>query len=105
MRGLVIASILLLLPVPALASSEAAWKAGDEAAQRLCASKSGLSDASATVPVHFSDRTGKSILLVSGRYPQRAMKGASAAMLCLYDRRTKQAELADAGVWTKAGKK
>lgn len=95
---------MLLLPGPALASSPAAWAAGDAAAKRLCTARSGLDDASATAPVHFSDRSGKSVLLVSGRYPQRALKGQSAAMLCLYDRRTGQAELADADVWTKVAK-
>jgi len=102
MRGLAFASILLLLPVSALASSSTTWS---EAARTLCTERSGLLDASATVPVHFSDKSGKSVLLVSGRYPQRSMKGASAAMLCLYDRRTKQIELADAEVWTRVAKK
>jgi len=37
---------------------------------------------------------------VRGTYPQKFMKGAKGTMLCLYDRRTRRAEVAEAKGWT-----
>ena len=46
--------------------------------------------------IHFSDGFGMDARLVNGRYPQVHMHGAHGTMLCLYDRRTRKAEVQDA---------
>jgi hypothetical protein len=92
--------IALIAAAPAVASTDAAWAAGHRAAQAACIRASGLVGASASAPIDFSDRTAQSVLLVRGTYPQRFMKGASGTMLCLYDRRSKRAEISEAKGWT-----
>jgi hypothetical protein len=90
MKGM--ALILLALSAPASASTIAAWAAGDKLTQAACAKASGLANARASAPVHFSDVSGKSVVTVTGRYRQRFMNSAAGKMLCLYDRHTKTAE-------------
>jgi hypothetical protein len=92
---------LLILATPALASAPAAWSAGDSAARNACVKASGLTDGAASAPVHFSDRTAQDVILVTGHYAQKFMKGKAAAMICLYDRRAKKAEVQEAGAWSK----
>lgn len=89
----------LLLAAPALASSPAAWEAGNAAARTACLRAAGLAAPRAAGPVLFSDAQGKTAFLVTGRYRQAFMKGRAGQMLCLYDRRTKRAEVAEAKGW------
>lgn len=89
-----------LLATPALASTEAAWVAHDKAARAACIAASGLLRATASSPIMFSDRTGYDVLLVRGIYRQRFMKGAAGTMLCLYERRTRRAEVSEAKRWS-----
>jgi hypothetical protein len=91
----------LALSAPASASSTAAWTAGESAARNACVKASGLNDAAASAPVHFSDRTGQDVILVTGRVPQAFMKGKTGTMLCLYNRRTKMAETQESTAWSK----
>ncbi|MGN6121983.1 MAG: hypothetical protein ACTHOJ_03395 [Sphingomonas oligoaromativorans] len=96
-----LASAIALLSAPATASSTVAWTAGESAARNACVKASGLNDAAASAPVHFSDRTAQDVILVTGRYPQKFMKGKPGTMLCLYDRRAKKAETQEAGAWAR----
>jgi len=98
---LMLAPAVLVLSTPALASSTAAWTAGESAARNACVKASGLNDAAASAPVHFSDRTAQDVILVTGRYPQKFMKGKPGTMLCLYDRRARKAETQEASAWAK----
>lgn len=88
--------IILLAATPALASTPAAWETMHRAAQKACIAAAGLKLPTASRPIDFSDGSAKTALLVRGTYPQRFMKGASGTFLCLYDRRTKKAEAAEA---------
>ncbi|HLZ78445.1 MAG TPA: hypothetical protein VKQ09_03825 [Sphingomonas sp.] len=102
MRSVAIAlPVLLSLATPALASSPAAWAAHNVAVRNACAKASGLSGAAASAPVRFDDRSGQDVVLVTGRYTQRGLKGRPATMLCLYDRRSKRAAVEDAAAWSK----
>ncbi len=93
MRSLLAAVTLLLIAAPAFATSPAAQGAADRATGRACRSVSGLKHARVEgAPVRFSDIFGIDARLVHGTWPQPHMKGATATMLCLYDRRAKRAE-------------
>lgn len=96
-----LASATIVLSTAASASSTAAWSAGESAARNACVKSSGLNDAAASAPVHFSDRTAQDVILVTGRYPQKFMKNKPGTMLCLYDRRAKTAETQEAMPWSK----
>lgn len=102
MRSVPIAlPVLLSLAAPAFASSPAAWAAHDLAVRNACAKESGLAGAAASMPVRFDDRVGQDVVLVTGRYTQRGLKGRAATMLCLYDRRTKRVAIEDAAPWSR----
>lgn len=97
----IVSSALLSLAAPAFASSPAAWAAHDVTVRNACAKASGLSGAAASAPVRFDDRSGQDVVLVTGRYTQRLLKGRSATMLCLYDRRSKRVAVEDAAAWSR----
>jgi hypothetical protein len=81
----------------------AAAAPGNEGVSRdACLKASGMEGAAASAPVHFSDRTGLDVLLVTGHYPPRVNKGRAGTMLCLYDRKTRLAQVRDADAWSKA---
>lgn len=88
------------LATPALASSPSAWAKGDRAAVKACLAASGLRDGRASERVLFGDATGRTAMLVRGRWPRRHMGGGPGVMLCLYDRRTRTAEAAEAKGWS-----
>jgi len=93
MRVLLLALPLALIAYPALATAPAAQAGADRATARACRSVSGLKDARVEgAPVRFSDTFGMDVRLVRGTWPQPHMHGASATMLCLYDRRAARAE-------------
>jgi hypothetical protein len=100
MRRLALALPLLsALVAPAAASSPEAWGAHEVAVRNACAGTSGLAGAAVSAPVRFSDRTGQDVVLVTGHATSRGAKAKT--MLCLYDRRTKRAEVQDAGAWSR----
>lgn len=95
----------LLMATPAFASSDAAWKQGMAQATSACQNASGLKAAAiAGQPILFGDDTGKTALLVTGRWRPAHMKNARATMLCLYDRRTRKAETQEAPRWSVASR-
>ncbi len=100
-RVSIVLPALLSLAAPSFASSPTAWATHDLAVRDACAKASGLDGAAASAPVRFDDRSGQDVVLVSGRYTQRGLKGKPATMLCLYDRRTKRAAVEDAAIWSK----
>ncbi len=103
MRSTILLPLALLIAAPASASTSAAWSAGDSAARNACIASSGLNDAAASAPVHFSDRSALDVILVTGRYKAKGkVKARPGTMLCLYNRRTGTAETQESGAWSKA---
>jgi hypothetical protein len=98
LRGTILLAILVA--APATASTEAAWKASARQGRQACIATAHLLRPTVSAAVGFSDRTGYDAMLVRGTYPQKFMKGAKGTMLCLYDRRTHRAEIAEAKGWT-----
>ena len=81
----------------AMASSPAAWSAHDREVAEACTKASGLNNAVATgEPMVFDDSVGMTALLVSGRYPQPHMKNQPGRVLCLFDRKTREAKITPA---------
>ena len=76
----------------ALASSPAAWSAHDREVASACTQASGLKQAAvAGQPMVFDDSVGITALVLTGRYPQPRMKNQLGRVLCLFDRKTRQA--------------
>ena len=81
----------------AMASSPAAWAAHDREVAEACTKASGLKKAVASgEPMVFDDSVGVTALLVSGRYPQPHMKNQPGRVLCLFDRKTRDAKITPA---------
>jgi len=76
----------------AQASSPAAWSAHDKEVAAACVKASGLKDAKpAGQPMAYDDGVGMTALLVAGRYPQPHMKNRAGRVLCLFDRKKREA--------------
>ncbi|RZJ16362.1 MAG: hypothetical protein EOO54_17130 [Haliea sp.] len=87
----------MAIATASVASSPDAWSAHDKEVAAACASASGLKNATASgVPMVFDDSIGKTALVVTGRYPQAHMKNARGRVLCLFDRKTRQAVVTEA---------
>ena len=81
----------------AQASSPAAWSAHDREVASACTQASGLKQAAVTgQPMVFDDSLGMTALVVTGRYPQPHMKNQLGRVLCLFDRKTRQAHITSA---------
>jgi hypothetical protein len=81
----------------AAASTPEAWSAYDQEVLKACVAASSLRDARpAGARVDFDDRVGYSALLIVGHYPQPHMSNQAGRELCLFDRRTRTASVADA---------
>lgn len=78
---------------PAYASTPGSYASLDRQTTTACAKASGLRDATVGPAVRFSDRFAMDARTVTGTYPQPHMKGGKGTMLCLYDRRTRRAEV------------
>lgn len=100
MRLALLAMPLVLAPVAATASSDAAWAQLSLAVAQKCAAVSGLNHAHVSRLVIFDDTSGKVATLVTGIYPQRALHGATGRKLCLYDKRSRQAWIEEAKGWS-----
>lgn len=84
----------------AKASSPAAWTQHEKDTRAACAAASGLKDpVGHPHAVLFDDSVGMDARLVTGTWKPAHMKGAKAAMLCLYDRRTRTATAQDVEAW------
>ena len=78
---------------PVYASTPGSYAALDRQTATACMRASGLRNASVGPVVRFSDRFAVDARTVTGTYPQPHMKGAKGTMLCLYDGRTRRAEV------------
>lgn len=86
-------AITVLAAPTAHASTPASYASLDRASSAACLKASALRNGSVGPVTRFSDRAGMDARVVTGIWPQPHMKGASATMLCLYNRRAKRAEV------------
>ena len=100
MRLLMIALSPLLAATAAQASSNDAWASLNLAVAEKCASSSGLKHAHVSELVLFDDSLNKVATLVTGVFPQKALKGAKGQMLCIYDKRSKKVWVDEAKGWS-----
>ena len=100
MKTLIAGIALVATASPALASTDAAWAASNRAGKAACIAAANLARPSVSAPLNFSDQVGRDAMLVRGMYKQRFMKNAWGTMLCLYDRRTRRAEVVEAKGWS-----
>ncbi len=90
-------SALALLAGTAQASSPEAWSAHDKEVAAACVKASGLKQAKpAGRPMAYDDSVGMIALLVAGRYPQAHMKNRQGRVLCLFDRKKREAVVTEA---------
>lgn len=95
-----LAGLALVAAMPLMASTPEAWGALEARVATACTAASGFAGAKVSpATVRFSDRFGVDARLVAGTYRQPAMKGAQGLVLCLYDRRTRRAEVQPADAW------
>jgi hypothetical protein len=79
------------------ASTPEAWSAYQQEVVKTCVAASSLRHARAAGErIDFDDDVGLSALLIAGEYPQPHMKGQHGRELCLFDKRTRTARMADA---------
>jgi hypothetical protein len=88
---------LLLVSGAATASTPEAWSAYDKEVIAKCVAASHLRDAHpGGQRIDFDDRVGMSALFIVGHYPQPHMNNQRGRELCLFDKKTKTATVADA---------
>jgi len=91
-----VGAVLACLAAGAGASTPEAWEQAEKAAVQACLQASGLAQPSvAGKPVVFDDASGQTAVVVHGRYPQPHMGGAQGRVLCLYDRVSGLAHVAE----------
>ena len=79
------------------ASTPQAWSAYQQEVVKTCLAASSLRHARAAGErIDFDDEVGLSALLIAGEYPQPHMKSQRGRELCLFDKRTRTARMADA---------
>ena len=87
------AAIAFAVAAPAFAATPDSWAKLDAASEAACTKAANLSGAKVGPPIRYSDKTIVDARVVEGAWPQPHMKGAKARMLCLYNRKTKRAEV------------
>ncbi|MDH4562784.1 hypothetical protein [Pseudomonas sp. BN411] len=86
-----------LFAAQAHASSDQAWQEHDARLLSACKAVSGLKDVRpAGQPVLFDDSLGLTALVLEGRYPQPHMKNQRGRELCLFERKSRKAHIAEA---------
>ncbi len=79
------------------ASTPEAWSAYQQEVVKTCVAASSLRHARAAGErVDFDDDVGLSALLIAGEYAQPHLKGQRGRELCLFDKHTRTARIADA---------
>jgi hypothetical protein len=93
--GAAIATLIIALSAqPTAASTPEAWSAHAQEVIGACAAASGLRQPHAAGElIEFDDRVGYTAVLIAGHYPQPQMHGARGRVLCLFDKRTRQANI------------
>src|SRR3546814_17583375 len=95
MKALMIAG-LAIAALPAVAATPQAYEELDRTSSLACLRASGFRDAAyAPEPLRFRDRLGVDARLVTVTYAQSDMKGKQGMVLCLYDRKSKRADVVD----------
>ncbi len=90
------ACLFALLPLAGHASTSQAWQESAQEVRRACIEASGLNQARlASEQAVFDDSIAQTAVLVRGKAPQPHMKGATQQVLCLYDRRSRQARVVE----------
>lgn len=87
------AAVALSFAAPASAATPESYAKLDKASEAACIKAANLGGASVGPPIRYSDRSGVDARVVTGIWPQPHMKGATAKMLCLYNRRNKRTEV------------
>ncbi|KQS78850.1 hypothetical protein ASG25_09535 [Rhizobium sp. Leaf384] len=100
MRLLILSLPVLMTATLAHASSDDAWAAFNLKVAETCATASGLKHAHVSEIVAFDDTLGKVVTLVSGVFPQKALKGAHGKTLCVFDKATGKAWTDEAKGWS-----
>jgi heat shock protein HslJ len=93
MRGSLMIIAAVAITAPAVAATPDSWAKNDKVSEGACLKAANLGGAAVGGPVRYSDRVGIDARVVTGTWPQPHMKGAKAKMLCLYNRKTKRAEV------------
>ncbi|NWL77079.1 hypothetical protein DM872_09460 [Pseudomonas taiwanensis] len=97
MKNPLLLLLATLLGSQAFASSDQAWKEHDARLLSACKAVSSLKDVRpAGQPVLFDDRLGLTALVLEGRYPQPHMKNQRGRELCLFERKSRKAHIAEA---------
>lgn len=79
------------------ASTPEAWSAYQQEVVKTCVAASSLRHARAAGErIDFDDDVGLSVLLIAGEYPQPHMKRQRGRELCLFNKHTRTARMADA---------
>jgi hypothetical protein len=91
-KYIVLLGALAFSTLPVQASSPEAWAELFRRASAACVKASELKKAKAGTPIDFSDKV---LVIVEGTWPQPHMKNAAARLACLYDKRSRAAEIAD----------
>ena len=99
LRAVSLVSACVFVCSAASASTPESYRELEARVAKACIAESGFGKARVSPTIRFSDDHGVDARLVTGIYPQPHMKGAQGLMLCLYDRRTKRAEVQDAASW------
>jgi uncharacterized iron-regulated membrane protein len=79
----------------AAASSDGAWTALFAKANCTCIGRSGMDTPEATAPVVFDDATGKIAFMVRGSQGKRKAKVSTVNLICLYDKKSGRASIAE----------
>lgn len=87
---------VLLVTFSSFASSDEAWKALDKNIQKSCLAISALQEKKVEGKrIDFSDDVGYSAVVISGSYKSKNSSPAPGKELCLYNRKTQSASLAE----------
>lgn len=100
MRLLVLTLPILAAATVAHASSDDAWAELNLKVAETCAAASGLKHAHVSELVLFDDTLGKVATLVSGVFPQKALKGAHGKTLCIFDKASGKVWIDEAKGWS-----
>ena len=91
MAGLAL-SALLFAAAPTSASPPKQWEAAQAQARMACVKASEFRNAKLIgTPALFDDTAPLTAMVIRGTYPQAHMKGQIGTVLCLYDRKTRDA--------------
>ena len=91
--GVPIAAAALALAVPAYSATPDSYAKLDKTSEAACIKAANLGSATVAPPIRYSDRVGIDARVVTGTWPQPHMKGTTAKMQCLYNRKTKRVEV------------